>query len=69
MQDRAEIQGMELVQYSFGIWEYCRIECERTVRRVPARWCKTGSEIDQRIAWQLLVAEGFGDSEDFIATG
>ena len=64
-----EIILMELVEHFLGIGEYARVPCERAVLGIPAGWTESRSQIDQRVAGQLLFAECFRFSEDFLAAG
>src|SRR5262249_47661333 len=62
----SEVLAVQLREHLLGIGEVRRMPGELAVARVPARRRELGSEIDEKIAGQLLLAERFRFGEDFV---
>ena len=68
VQDDAIVQRVEFLDRAFRIREVRRVPGELAVVRVPARRREIRSEIDQRVARQLLLAHRSGDRGDLRRT-
>jgi hypothetical protein len=68
MQNNIEVLVMQFVEHRFGVRENIGVERERSVPGVPSRWAEACSEINQRVAGQLLFTKAPRHAHDLFPT-